>query len=65
MGWQDEYKQKLTTAAEAVKVIKSGDRVIPGHAASESELLISEMVKRYQELEDVKVFKGCQDYPNI
>ncbi len=58
MSWQDDYKRRLTTASEAVKVIKSGDRVIPGHAASESELLIGEMVKRYQELENVKVFVG-------
>jgi 4-hydroxybutyrate CoA-transferase len=44
MNWQDLYKQRLTTAEEAVKVIKSGDRVVPGHAASESELLVKEMV---------------------
>ncbi len=58
MNWQDIYKQRLTTAAEAVKVIKSGDRVVPGHAASESELLVGEMVKRYKELEKVIIVEG-------
>lgn len=57
-SWQDIYQQRLTTAFEAVKVIKSGDRVVPGHAASESELLVGEMVKRYQELENVIIVQG-------
>lgn len=57
MKWQDEYKQRLVTASEAVKVIKSGDRVVPGHAASESELLVGEMVKR-SDLENVTVCQG-------
>ena len=43
--WQDIYQARLTTAEEAVKVIKSGDRVVPGHGGSESELLVGEMVK--------------------
>ena len=28
MSYQDEYKQKLTTADEAVKVVKSGDWLV-------------------------------------
>lgn len=58
MKWQDLYKERLTTAEEAVKIIKSGDRVVPGHAASESELLVGEMVKRYRELENVIIVEG-------
>ncbi|MDR0434195.1 MAG: 4-hydroxybutyrate CoA-transferase [Gracilibacteraceae bacterium] len=58
MGWRSACKNKLTTAAEAVKVIKSGDCVIPGHAASESELLVAAMAARYQELENVSVVQG-------
>lgn len=27
MDWQEEYKRKLVSAEEAVKVVKSGDRV--------------------------------------
>jgi 4-hydroxybutyrate CoA-transferase len=58
MNWRDIYKQKLTTAEEAVQVIKSGDRVVPGHAASESEYLVSHMVQRYKELENVIIVEG-------
>jgi Acetyl-CoA hydrolase len=41
-----------------VKAIKSGNRVVPGHAASESELLVGAMVKRYQDLENVRIVQG-------
>lgn len=58
MNWQELYKSRLTTAEEAVKVVKSGDCLIPGHAASESELLINALVKRYQELENVTIVQG-------
>ncbi|WP_434512538.1 hypothetical protein [Desulfitobacterium sp. AusDCA] len=53
MNWRDTYKSRLTTAEEAVKVVKSGDSIIPGHAASESELFMNALAKRYQELENV------------
>ena len=53
LNWKELYKQRLTTPEQAVKVIKSGDIVVPGHAASESELLVNAMVKRYKELENV------------
>lgn len=56
--WQDIYQARLTTAEEAVKVIKSGDRVVPGHGGSESELLVGEMVKRYKELENVRIVQA-------
>lgn len=58
MNWKELYKQRLTTPEQAVKVIKSGDIVVPGHAASESELLVNAMVKRYKELENVRVVQG-------
>lgn len=58
MEWHEIYQQRLTTAEEAVKVIKSGDRVVPGHAASESEYLVAHMVKRYKELQNVIIVEG-------
>lgn len=58
MDWREIYKSRLTTAEEAVKVVKSGNSVIPGHAASESELLVNALVKRYKELENVTVIQG-------
>jgi Acetyl-CoA hydrolase len=58
MKWQEVYKKRLTTPEEAVKLVKSGDRVIPGHAASESKLLVDALVKRAQELYDVEIWQG-------
>ena len=58
MDWRETYKSRLTTADEAVKVIKSGDFVIPGHAASESELLLNALAKRYLELDNVTLIQG-------
>ncbi len=58
MKWQEIYKSRLTTPDEAVKLVKSGDRVIPGHAASESKLLINALMKRAQELCDVEMWQG-------
>ena len=34
MSWVDDYKRKLATAEEAVRVVKSGDRVYYGGNAS-------------------------------
>lgn len=58
MNWKDIYESRLTTADEAVKIVRSGDTIIPGHAASESELLMNALVKRYKELENVTVVQG-------
>ncbi len=58
MKWRDIYKSKLVAPEEAVKVIKSGDTVVPGHAASESELLVNAMVARYRELDNVRIVQG-------
>ncbi|TGE37664.1 acetyl-CoA hydrolase/transferase family protein [Desulfosporosinus fructosivorans] len=58
MNWRETYNSRLTSADEAVKVVKSGDDIIPGHAASESELLMNALVKRYLELENVTIIQG-------
>ncbi len=58
MNWRDTYNSRLTSADEAVKVVKSGDCIIPGHAASESELLLNALSKRYLELENVTIIQG-------
>ena len=34
MSWENEYKSKLTTAEKAVELIKSGNRVVIGHACA-------------------------------
>ncbi len=53
MDWKQIYKDKLTTAAEAVKLIKSGDRVAIGHAVGEPSHLVDAMVA------------NCMNYNNV
>ncbi|MGA2401251.1 MAG: acetyl-CoA hydrolase/transferase C-terminal domain-containing protein [Syntrophobacteraceae bacterium] len=55
MKWNDYYDQHLTTASEAVKVIKSGDRVVTSHACGEPKSLVEAMVGRADELEQVEI----------
>ena len=54
MKWEKIYQQKRVSAEEAVSHIKSGDRVVVGHAAGTAELLLKTMVEqcgRYRNVE--------------
>ena len=66
MTWQNVYKQKLTTAEEAVKHINSGDRVVVGHACGSPETLIKAMVANKEAYRDVEIVHmvamGPSDY---
>mgnify|MGYP002536751172 CR=1 FL=1 len=53
--WRTLYQQKLTTAEEAVKHIKSGDRVVVTHATGEPILLTDAMVANADQYENVEV----------
>lgn len=55
LNWQAHYNSRIVTAEEAVKNIKSGDRVVLGHACGEPRILPEVMVKRAEELENVEV----------
>ncbi|MDL2210797.1 hypothetical protein LJC26_08355 [Desulfovibrio sp. OttesenSCG-928-O18] len=55
MSWQDHIKQNTVTADEAVKVIKSNDRVVLGHDAGAPVVLSEAMVRRASELRNVEV----------
>ena len=52
------YREKLTTADEAVKVIKSGDWVDYGFATTHPRVLDEALARRAPELTDVKVRRG-------
>jgi acyl-CoA hydrolase len=54
-----EYRQKLVSAEEAVKVVRSGDWVGYGHFAMAPRLLDAALAKRKDELRDVKVAAVC------
>lgn len=55
MNWRECYKSRTTTAEEAVKAVKSGDRVILGHACGEPQVIIEALVDRAEELENVEI----------
>jgi len=55
MDWQKEYAAKLCAAAEALQVVKSGDRVVFAHACGEPLDLVDALVARAPELRDVEI----------
>lgn len=58
MSYQDEYKQKLTTADEAVKVVKSGDWLDYGWCACTANELDVALAKRMEDLHNVNIRGG-------
>ena len=54
MEWQEEYQSKLVSAEEAVRVVKSGDRV--AFSLNEQPVALSEaLTARFVDLEDVEL----------
>ena len=58
-----EYKQKLCTAKEAVKVVKSGDWVDYTSSLGKPVLLDRALAERKEELFDVKIRGNLIDGP--
>ena len=58
MDFQKEYQQKLVSADEAVKIIKSGDWVDYGWCTGTPDALDKTLAKRTDELKDVKLRGG-------
>ncbi len=56
--WRKIYKEKLMTADEAVKLVKSGERWQTTHATAESMVLANALCRRADELKDVKLWQG-------
>jgi 4-hydroxybutyrate CoA-transferase len=55
MNWVDIYQSKKTTAADAVKAIKSGNTVLIHPGCCTPEHLVDAMVARKNELENVRI----------
>jgi len=51
--WQDKYQKKIVTAEEAVKLVRSGDRVIASYL--QARLLTEALAARKDELRDVTI----------
>ncbi len=65
-GWSHIYESKVTTAEEAVKAIKSGDRIFLTGNCSVPQVLLKALVQRAPELENVEICHaltiGASDY---
>lgn len=55
MDYKHEYQRKLSSAEEAVRVVRSGDWVDYGWAACTPDALDRALAARYEELWDIKV----------
>ena len=55
MDWKQYYESHQMTAEQAVNLIKSGDRVIMGHACGEPSYLIDAMMANYEAYRDVEI----------
>jgi acyl-CoA hydrolase len=55
MSWLDDYRAKLTSPAQAVSAIQSGDRVYYGGNAAIPQALVRALAERRQELVDVQL----------
>jgi 4-hydroxybutyrate CoA-transferase len=66
MGWNNIYQARVTTAEEAVKAIKSGDRLFLTGNVSVPKMLLAALVQRAPELYDVEICQaltvGSADY---
>ena len=54
-NWRRLYQNKIVSAERAVQNIKSGDRVVTGHACGEPQVLIEALVARSPEIKDVEI----------
>lgn len=56
MDWREEYKKKVVTADEAVKHIKSGDRLVFSHAVGEATTITDALIANKEQYENVEIF---------
>ncbi|MBP1716299.1 MAG: 4-hydroxybutyrate CoA-transferase, partial [Deltaproteobacteria bacterium] len=54
-SWRDHYQARISTAADAVQIVKSGDRIVFSHACGEPRVLPGELIKRAEELRNVEI----------
>ena len=55
MHWQEDYRSKCVSAAEAVRLIKSGDQVFTSGNVATPRLLLRALIARAHELERVQL----------
>lgn len=62
--WKQYYKNHLMSVDEAVAVVKSGDLIVDGHAHGRSPIWIPALLKRKDELTDVRLATGYNLTPS-
>jgi acyl-CoA hydrolase len=55
MSWETEYKKKLRTPDEALRVVQSGMRVYIHPGCAEPEVLVQSLIRRGPEVHDVEI----------
>ena len=53
--WRERFRDRIVHPDEAVKLVKSGDRVVLGHACAEPYTLVEALIRRAPELKDVEL----------
>lgn len=54
-NWKEQYQHKIVSAVQAAQQVKSGDRVVIGHACGEPQALVEALVKRSSGVQDVEI----------
>jgi len=55
VDWEEDYNKKVTTKEEALLNVVTGNRVVFGHAAGEPIVLVDELVKQKDRLQDIEI----------
>ena len=55
MSWKEYYKDRCICPDEAALKVKSGDRVVLGHAAAEPTVLTDALVRNHQKFQNVEI----------
>lgn len=58
MDWKKIYNERTVDVMEALSHIKSGDSIVPQHAAAEPQFLIDNLLERKGDLENVRIVQG-------
>ena len=59
--WRKEYEQKLCTAEEAIKLIKSGDHLLVGGNRSRPEHIIKTLIEHASDYRNVTIKHGLPE----
>lgn len=58
MNWENIYQGRIVTADEALKHIRSGDAIVPQHAAAEPRYIMNKLVESKNNFTNVKIVQG-------